>query len=132
MKAAGVKLPEVHGARKTISIHLPIEKQKPQIQERQIDNNKPKLGRGRAGMQCKHLQPVAGTLISTNKSPSIPTDQTVTIDSTKFPVPNQLITCRTEMLTMRQVQDKKGNIPVSLIHILGLHQGHQTIYDHKV
>ena len=34
MKAAGVKLPEVHGARKSILIHCPIEKQKPQIQEK--------------------------------------------------------------------------------------------------
>ena len=105
-KAAEVKLPEVHGARKTIVIHLPIEKQKPQIQERQIDNNRPKLGRGRAGMQHKHLQPVADTLVSTNKSPNIPTDQKVTIDSTKYPVPNQLIARRTETLTTRQVWDK--------------------------
>ena len=103
MKAAGVKLPEVHGARKTIVIHLPIEKQKPQIQEKQIDNNRPKLGKGRAGMWHKHLQPVADTLVPTNKSPNIPTDQKVTIDSTKYPVPNQLITCRTEKLTTGQV-----------------------------
>ena len=33
-KVAGVKLPEVHGSRKTILIHFPIEKQKSQIQER--------------------------------------------------------------------------------------------------
>ena len=45
-----VKLPEVHGTRKTILTHSLIEKQKPQIQERQVDNNRPKLGRGRAGM----------------------------------------------------------------------------------
>ena len=51
MKVAGVKLPEVHGARKTIVVHSPIGKQKPQIQENKIDNNRPKLGRGRAGMQ---------------------------------------------------------------------------------
>ena len=31
-KAAGVKLLEVHGARKMITINMPIEKQKPQIQ----------------------------------------------------------------------------------------------------
>ena len=49
MKAAGVKLPEAHGTRKTIETLSPIEKQKPQIQE-QLDNNRPKLGRGRAGM----------------------------------------------------------------------------------
>ena len=33
-KAAEVKLSEVYGARKTILIHSPVEKQKPQIQER--------------------------------------------------------------------------------------------------
>ena len=101
MKAAGVKLPEVHGARKTAETHSPIEKQKPQIQE-QLDN-RPKLGRGRAGMQCKQLQPVADTLVLTNKSPNIPTNQKFTVNNTKYPVPNQLITCRMETLTMRQV-----------------------------
>ena len=40
-KLAGVKLPEVYGTRKTISTHSPIEKQKPQIQEKQVDNNRP-------------------------------------------------------------------------------------------
>ena len=49
-KVAGVRLLEVHGTRKTITVHMPLEKQKPQIQEKQIDNNRPKLGRGRAGM----------------------------------------------------------------------------------
>ena len=110
-KAAGVKLPEVHGTRKTISIHSPIEKQKPQVQERQVDNNGPKLGRGRAGMQCKQMQPVADTSISINKSPNIPTTQEVTIDSTKYPEPNQLITHRTETSTMRQVWDKNREYP---------------------
>ena len=60
-RAAGVKLPEVHGTRKMITVHMPIEKQKPQIQEKQVDKNKLKLGRGRAGMQCKYPQPVADT-----------------------------------------------------------------------
>ena len=50
MRAAGVNLLEVHGPRKTIVTNMPIEKQKPQIQENQVDKNKPKLGRGRAGM----------------------------------------------------------------------------------
>ena len=40
---------------------MPTEKQKPQIQEKQVNNNRPKLGRGRAGMQCKQPQPVADT-----------------------------------------------------------------------
>ena len=106
MRATGVNLPEVHSIRKMIATNMPIEKQKPQIQEKQVDKNRPKLGRGRAGMQCKHPQPVADTLVSPNKSPKIPTNQKVTIDSTKFPVPNQLITHKAETITKRQVQDK--------------------------
>ena len=89
-------------------MHSPIEKQMPQIQERQVDNNRPKLGRGRAGMWNKQLQPVADTSVLTNKSPNIPTTQNVTIDSTKYPVPNQLITEGTKIPTMRQVQDRNG------------------------
>ena len=54
-------------------------------------------------MHHKHPQPVADTLVSANKSPNMPTDQNVTIDSTKFPVPNQLITHKTETLTTRHV-----------------------------
>ena len=50
MRGTGVKLPEVHGTRKRITVHMPIEKQKPHIQEKQVDKNRPKLGRGRAGM----------------------------------------------------------------------------------
>ena len=50
MRAMGVKLLEVHGKRKMITIHMPIEKQKPQIQEKEVDKNRPKLGKGRAGM----------------------------------------------------------------------------------
>ena len=74
-KAAGVSLLEVHGARKMITVNIPMEKQNPQIQEKQVDKNRPKLGRGRAGIQHKHPQPVADTLVSSNKSPKIPADQ---------------------------------------------------------
>ena len=69
------KLVEVYGARKMITINMPIEKQKPQIQEKHVDKNRPKLGRGRAGMQHKYPQPVADTLVSANKSPKIPANQ---------------------------------------------------------
>ena len=93
---------------------MPIEKQNPQIQEKQVDNNRPRLGRGRAGMQHKYPQPVADALVSANKSPKIPANQKVTIDSTKFPVPNQLITRKTETITMRQVQDKNRELPCQL------------------
>ena len=108
---AGVKLPEVHSTRKTILIHSSIEKQKPQIPERQADNNRPKLGRARAGMQCKQLQPVADTYVSTNKFPNIPTTQEVTIDSAKYPEPKQFIAHRTETSTMRQVRDRNREYP---------------------
>ena len=91
-KAAGINLPEVHSVRKTLVTSTLLEKQKPQIQEKQVDKNRPKLGRGRAGMRCKHLQPVADTLVSTNKSPKIPTIQKDAKDSMDFPVPQQLIT----------------------------------------
>ena len=85
---------------------MPIEKQKPQIQERQVNNNRLRLSRGRVEMQHKHPQPVADALVSANKSPKIPANQKVTIYSTKFPVPNQLITQKAETITMRQVHDK--------------------------
>ena len=101
----------MHGTRKIISTHSPIGKQKPQIQDRHVDNNRSKLGRGRAGMQHKQVQSVADTSVSTNKSPNIPSTQKVTIDSTKYPVPNQLITERTKIPTMRQVQDRNRKYP---------------------
>ena len=50
MKAAGIYLPEVHSTRKTLITSMALEKQKPQIQVKQVDKNRPKLGRGRAGM----------------------------------------------------------------------------------
>ena len=62
-------------------------------------------------MQCKHPQPVADTLVSANKSPKTPANQKVTIDSTKFPVPNQLITHKVEIINKRQVQDKNREQP---------------------
>ena len=75
MKAAGINLPEVHGTRKTLVTSTPLEKQKSQIQEKQVDKNRP----------------VADTLVSTNKSPKIPTIQKDAKDSTDFSVPQQLI-----------------------------------------
>ena len=111
MRATGVNIPEIHGTRKTIVTNMPIEKQKPQIQEKQVDKNRLELGRGRAGMQCKHPQPLADTLVSANKLPKIHTNQKVTIHSSKFPVLNQLISHRAEMITRRQVQDKNREQP---------------------
>ena len=83
-------------------------------------------------MQCKHLQPVADTLVSTNKSSEIPTIQKDTKVSTDFPVPQQLITNKTETITQRQVQDKNRELPLYPDPFLGLLQGHQTNYNQKV
>ena len=49
-KDAGINLPEVYGTRKTLITSISLEKQKPQIQGKQVVKNRPKLGRGRAGM----------------------------------------------------------------------------------
>ena len=131
-KAVGISLLEVHSTKKTLVTNTPIEKQKPQIQATQIVKFRPKLGRGRAGMQCKNPQPVADTLVSTNKLPKIPIAQKVAKDSTNFPVPEQLITNKTESITRRQIQDKNRDQPFHPDPFLGLLQGHQTIYDQKV
>ena len=111
VKATGISLLEVHGASKMLIISIPIEKQKPQIQVKQVDKNRPKLGRGRAGMQHKHPQPVADTLVSTNKLPKLPTVQKDAKDSMDFPVPGPLITNKIETITRRQVQDKNREQP---------------------
>ena len=116
MKATGISLPEVHGTKKTLVTNMSLEKQNPQIQAKQVDKNKPRLGRGRAGMQCKHPQPVADTSVSTNKLPKIPTNQKVTKDRTDFSVPEQLITHKAETITRRQIQDKNREQPFIQIH----------------
>ena len=105
-KAIGISLPEVHGAKKMLVTNMPLEKQKSQIKVKQVDKNRPKLGRGRAGMWCKNPEPVADTLVSTNKSPKIPTIQKVAKDSTDFSLPEQLKMTKTETITRRQIKDK--------------------------
>ena len=51
---------------------------------------------------------------STSKScekPKIPTIQSVTKDSVDFPVPEQLITEKTEAITRGMIQDKNRELP---------------------
>ena len=43
-------LPEVHGAKKTFDTNILPEKQKPQLQNKQVVKNRPRLGQGRAGI----------------------------------------------------------------------------------
>ena len=102
-KVTGIALPEAHGAKKMLDTNVLPEKQKPQIHEKQVDKNRPMLGRGRAGIKCKTPQPVVDTTVSTSISCKIPTAQNVTKDSTAFPVPKQLITNETETIITKQI-----------------------------
>ena len=102
-KATGITLPEVHGTKKTLDTTVLPEKQKPQIHEKQVDKNKPRLGRGRACIKCKKPHPVVDTTVSASKSHKIPMVQNVTKDSMAFPVPKQLITNETETITAKHI-----------------------------
>ena len=53
-KAIGIMLPEVHSAKKMLDMNVLQEKQKSQIHGEQVDKNRPRLGRGRAGIKCKN------------------------------------------------------------------------------
>ena len=55
MKVTGIMLPEVHGSKKLLDTNVLPEKQKPQIHKKWVDKNRPRLGRGRAGL--KHKKP---------------------------------------------------------------------------
>ena len=105
-KATGIMLPEVHGVKKMLDMNVLPKKQKRQIHNEQVDTNKPRLGRGRAGIKCKKPQPVADLTVSASKSCKIFTVQSVTKDSMAFPVPKQLITNETETITRREILSK--------------------------
>ena len=67
-KVTGIKLPEVNGAKKMLDTNVLPENQKPQIHEKQVDKNRPRLGRHRAGIKCKKPQHVVDTTVSASKS----------------------------------------------------------------
>ena len=113
-KSSRIALPEVHGAKKTLDTNMLREKQKPQLQNKQVVENRPRLGQGRAGIRCKNPQPVDGITASTSKSceiPKIPMVQNATKDSMGFPVAEQLITDKTEAITREMTQDKNRELP---------------------
>ena len=58
----------MHDTKKTLDTRLLPEKQKPQIQAKQVAKIRPKLGRGRAGIRCKKPQPVADITATVSKS----------------------------------------------------------------
>ena len=108
----GVTLPEVHGAKKMLDTRVSPEKQKPQIQAKQVVKIRPKLGRGKAGIGCKKPQPVVGGITGTvSKSCKMPTIPNFTKDNMDFPVPKQLITNETEQLPEKKIQSKHRKQP---------------------
>ena len=52
-KMTGIMLADIHSTKKTWDTNVLPEKQKPQIHNEQVDKNRPRLGRGRAGIKCK-------------------------------------------------------------------------------
>ena len=67
-KSSEIALPKVHGAKRMLDTNVLPEEQKPQLQNKQVDSNRPRLGQGRAGIRCKKPQPVDGITASTSKS----------------------------------------------------------------
>ena len=96
---------------KTLDMNMLAEKQIPQIHGEQANKNRPRLGQGRAGIRQRKPKPVADTTTSTSKSCKIPTVQNVTKNTMDFPVPEQLITDKTEAITERMIQDKNRELP---------------------
>ena len=108
-------LPEVHGMKKMLDFRVLPEKQKPQIQAKQVVKIRPKLGRGRLGIRHKKPQPVVVDINATaSKSHKIPTIQNVTKDNTNFPVCEQLITNETETISRKKIQGKNREQPFYL------------------
>ena len=90
-----------------IDMNVLPEKQKPQIHSEQVDKNRPRLGRSRAGIKCKKPQAVVNITVSASKSCKLPTVQNVTKDRMAFPVPKQLITNETETVTRSKNNEYK-------------------------
>ena len=103
MKASGIALPEVHSAKTMFDTYLNIYIYK-YIQKYT------KVRTSRAGIRCKKPQPVANITASTNKSHKIPIIQNISEHSMDFPVPEQLITYKTETITRRIIQDKNREL----------------------
>ena len=79
-KSSGVKLPEVHGAKKILDTNLLPKKQKVILQIKKTIENKPRLDQGRAGIRCRKPQLTESITASTRKSckmPKLPSTQNV-------------------------------------------------------
>ena len=111
MKSSRIALSKVHDTKKMLNMNVLQEKQNPQLQNKQVDENRPRLGQGRAGIRHKKPQPGDGITGSTRKSHKLPTAQNDTKNNMDFPVPEQLITDKTEAITRRMIQDKTRELP---------------------
>ena len=67
-KSSGITLQEMHGTKKMLDTSILPEKQKLQLQDKWIVENRPRLGQGRAGIRHRKPQPVDGKIASTSKS----------------------------------------------------------------
>ena len=102
-KSSGIKLPEVHGVKKTLDMSLLPEKQKVIPQIKKGVENKPRLGKGRAEIRCRKPQLIENITKSTDKSHKIlkiPMTQIVSKNRMDFPVQEQSISSsKTEAIT---------------------------------
>ena len=113
-KLSRIALPEVLGGKKMLDANILPEEQKPQLQNKQVIENRSRLGQGRAGIRHRKPQLVDGKIASTSKSreiSKIPMVQNVTKDSTDFPIPEQLIMDKTEAIIRGTIQDKNRDLP---------------------
>ena len=101
-KSSGIKLPEVHGVKKTLDTNLLPEKQKVIPQINKNVENKPGLGHGRAGIRHRKPKQTENITMVMNKSheiQKIPITQNVSKNRTDFPVQEQSISSKTEAIT---------------------------------
>ena len=113
-KSSTIKLPVVHGVKKTLDTNLLPKKQKVISQIKKNVKNKPRLGQGRAGIRCRKLQLTEIMNTSTDKSheiPKIPATQNVAKNRMDFPVWEQSVSSKREAITRGTMQDKNREIP---------------------
>ena len=88
-KSSRIKLPEVHGVKKTLDTNLLPEKQKVILQIKKTIENKPILGQGRAGIRHREPLVTENMTASTNKSHKIlkiPATQNVATNRMDLPM----------------------------------------------
>ena len=101
-KSSGIKLPDVHGVKKTLDMISLLQKQKVIPQIKSNVENKLRLGQVRVGIRCRKPQLTENITAVTNKSheiPKIPMTQNVAKNRMDFPAQEQSISSKTEVIT---------------------------------